>query len=213
MVQFVFCFLEFVFCIVYFRAMSINSALQNRSSNACELCSEPDSNLYGYPVPPKKNDSIDNLVALCNNCYTKISSSDYSDTNYWRFLTGSIWNEVRAVQALSYKILFKLSAEEWASETVESVQLEESVINWANAEDDLEAARVIHKDAFGVVLATGDSVVLTQNLNVKGANFIAPKGTIVRKIELVEDNAEQVEGKIEGDTIVILTKYLRKSTV
>jgi len=205
--------LDFVFSIVYFRAMSINSALQNRSSHACELCSEPDTNLHGYVVPPKKDDSIDNLVALCSNCYGKITQSDFNDTNYWRFLTGSIWNEIPSVQALSYKILFKLSAEEWASETVESVQLDEAVINWANAEDDIEAARVIHKDAFGVVLATGDSVVLTQNLNVKGANFIAPKGTIVRKIKLVEDNAEQVEGKIEGDTIVILTKYLRKSTV
>jgi len=211
--RFVFCFLEFVFGMMYFRAMSINSALQNRSSNACELCSEPDTNLHGYAVPPKENDAIDNLVALCSNCYDKITRSDFSDTNYWRFLTGSIWNEIPSVQALSYKILFKLSAEEWASETVESAQLDESVINWANAEDDLEAARIIHKDAFGVVLATGDSVVLTQNLNVKGANFIAPKGTIVRKIKLVENNAEQVEGKIEGDTIVILTKYLRKSTV
>jgi protein PhnA len=61
------------------------------------------------------------------------------------------------------------------------------------------------------VLETGDTVILTQNLNVKGANFIAPKGTTVRKIRLVPDNAEQIEGKIEGDTIVILTKYVRKS--
>jgi protein PhnA len=193
--------------------MSINKALQIRSSNACELCSESDENLQAYAVPPKKDDSIDNQVVLCSNCYGKITQSDFTDTNYWRFLTGSIWNEIPAVQALSYKILYKLSAEEWASETVESVQLEESVINWANAEDDAEAAKIIHKDAFGVVLATGDSVVLTQNLNVKGANFIAPKGTIVRKIKLVDNNANQIEGKIEGDTIVLLTKYLRKSTV
>jgi len=198
--------------IMYIRAMSINTVLQNRSSNACELCSEPDKNLYAYAVPPK-DDSIDNLVVLCSNCYNKITRSDFNDTNYWRFLTGSIWNETPSVQALSYKILNKLTSEEWASETVESVSLEEIVINWANAEDELEASKVIHKDAFGVVLATGDSVVLTQNLNVKGANFIAPKGTIVRKIKLVENNAEQVEGKIEGDTIVILTKYLKKSTV
>jgi protein PhnA len=198
---------------LYFRAMSINKALQTRSNNACELCSESDENLHVYAVPPKNNDSIDNQVVLCSNCFGKISQSDFSDTNYWRFLTGSIWNEVPAVQALSYKILYKLSGEEWASETVESVQLEEAIIDWANAEDELEAGKIIHKDAFGVILATGDSVVLTQNLNVKGANFIAPKGTIVRKIKLVDDNAEQIEGKIEGETIVILTKYVRKSTV
>jgi len=193
--------------------MSINTVLQNRSNNACELCSESDNNLHGYAVPPKNDDSIDNQVVLCNKCFNKISAADFSDTNYWRFLTGSIWNEISSVQALSYKILNKITSEEWALETVESVSLEEAVINWANAEDELEASKIIHKDAFGVVLTTGDSVVLTQNLNVKGANFIAPKGTIVRKIKLVDDNAEQIEGKIEGETIVILTKYLRKSTV
>ena len=53
--------------------------------------------------------------------------------------------------------------------------------------------------------------MLTQVLNVKGANFMAPKGTIVRKIKLVADNAEQIEGKINGQTIVILTKYVRKN--
>jgi protein PhnA len=35
-------------------------------------------------------------------------------------------------------------------------------------------------------------------------------GTIVKNIRLVEENTEQIEGKIEGQTIVILTKYVRK---
>jgi protein PhnA len=35
-------------------------------------------------------------------------------------------------------------------------------------------------------------------------------GTVVKNIRLVEDNTEQIEGKIEGQTIVILTKYVRK---
>ena len=177
------------------------------------MCSEQDENLQDYAVPPKNSDSIDNEVVLCTNCLTPIQSSNYEDKNYWRCLTGSIWSEVPAVQALSYKILNKLKSEDWAVEALESVVLDESVMNWANAEDEMEAAKVIHKDAYGVVLAGGDTVILTQNLNVKGANFIAPKGTIVRKIKLVADNAEQIEGKIEGDTIVILTKFIRKSTV
>ena len=53
--------------------------------------------------------------------------------------------------------------------------------------------------------------MLTQQLNVKGASFMAPKGTIVRKIRLVPDNPEQIEGKINNDTIVILTKFVKKS--
>jgi len=191
--------------------MALNSQLQSRSNNSCELCSNETQELNAYAVPPKGNDSPDNEVVLCNDCYNQISSADYTNTNHWRCLTGSIWSEVPAVQALSYKILGKLNGETWATEAIESVYLDESVIEWANAEDELEASKVVHKDSYGVVLETGDSVILTQNLNVKGANFIAPKGTMVRKIRLVPDNAEQIEGKIEGDTIVILTKYVRKS--
>ncbi len=191
--------------------MAINPQLQSRSNNTCELCSTGNTEFQAYAVPPRNADSIDNVVALCPDCYGKITQSDYSDANYWRCLTGSIWSEVPAVQALSYKLLGKLSAEEWASETIESVALDEAVILWANAEDEMEASKVVHKDSFGVVLATGDNIILTQNLNIKGANFIASKGTMVRKIRLVPDNEEQIEGKIEGHTIVILTKYVRKA--
>ena len=193
--------------------MAISLQLQTRSNNVCELCSEQDENLMAYAIPPKNDDSTDNQVVLCSNCLQQISDNNYTDKNYWRCLTGSIWSETPAVQTLSYKILNKLNTEDWASEALESVVLDESVINWANAEDEIDAAKVIHKDAYGVVLASGDTVILTQNLNVKGANFIAPKGTIVRKIKVVPDNAEQIEGKIEGDVIVILTKFVRKSTV
>ena len=35
-------------------------------------------------------------------------------------------------------------------------------------------------------------------------------GTAVRMIRLVHDNAEQIEGKIDGQTIVILTKFVKK---
>jgi protein PhnA len=48
-------------------------------------------------------------------------------------------------------------------------------------------------------------------LSVKGANFTTPKGTIVKKIRLVPDNTEQIEGKVNDQTIVILTKYLKKA--
>ena len=53
-------------------------------------------------------------------------------------------------------------------------------------------------------------MVLTQALNVKGTNFTASKGTVVKKIKLVSDNAEQVEGKINEQTIVILCKFVKK---
>ena len=191
--------------------MAINTILQNRSTNVCELCSNEDENLQAYAVPPKNDDSADNLVVLCSHCFKQISASDYSDSNHWRCLTGSIWSEIPAVQTLSYKILSKLKTEDWALEALDSLSLDESIVAWANAEDDLEASKLVHKDSYGIILQTGDTIILTQNLNIKGANFIASKGTIVRKIRLVPDNEEQIEGKIEGHTIVILTKYVRKS--
>ena len=195
----------------YICGMTLNPILKERSNNSCELCSNETSELRGYAVPPKNNDTAENEVVLCIDCYDQITKADFSNTNHWRCLTGSIWSEVPAVQALSYKILGKLTSENWATEAIESVYLEDAIIDWANAEDEIEAAKIVHKDSFGVLLETGDNVILTQNLNVKGANFIAPKGTMIRKIRLVPDNAEQIEGKIEGDTIVILTKYVKKS--
>ena len=191
--------------------MSISTNLQSRSNNTCELCGNADELLQAYAVPPRSADSDDNVVVLCSECHSKISSNDYADTNYWRFLTGSIWSEVPAVQVLSYKILDKLAAEEWAAEAKDGVYLDEANLSWANAEAELEASKVVHKDSYGVVLQQGDTVVLTENLNVKGTSFSAPKGTIVRKIRLVPDNDAQIEGKINGETIVILTKYVRKS--
>jgi protein PhnA len=65
-------------------------------------------------------------------------------------------------------------------------------------------------DSNGTELLNGDTIVLTQGLNVKGVNFMAPKGTIVKKIHLVADNPEQIEGKVNEQTIVILTKFVRK---
>jgi len=69
----------------------------------------------------------------------------------------------------------------------------------------------VHKDANGATLEAGDSVVLIKDLNVKGANFVAKRGTAVRRITLVADNADHIEGKVEGQRIVILTKFVKKA--
>lgn len=184
--------------------MSISNKLQERSNGLCELCTiETATNAYA--VSPKNNDAIENEVALCPTCLAKLEEKD---ANHWQCLAGSIWNAEPSVQALTYRILYNAKEEAWAGEIMSSVELEESIVNWAISA--FEKADQ-HKDANGVLLENGDTVVLTQVLNVKGANFMAPKGTIVRKIRLVPDNAEQIEGKVNDQTIVILTKYVRKS--
>ncbi|MEY2918016.1 MAG: hypothetical protein RIS73_1730, partial [Bacteroidota bacterium] len=92
--------------------------------------------------------------------------------------------------------------------------LDDETLEWAKAAgDDANPDDMIkHLDCFGAVLSNGDNVVLTKTLDVKGATFSAKVGTVVRKIHLVADNAEQIEGKVNGSQIVILTKYVRKSS-
>jgi len=67
-----------------------------------------------------------------------------------------------------------------------------------------------HRDSNGVPLVQGDTVVLTRDLPVKGAGFIAKRGTAVRGISLVADNPAHIEGRVEGQRIVILTGFVRK---
>jgi protein PhnA len=90
------------------------------------------------------------------------------------------------------------------------IYLEEATLAWANAGLPDEDA-VVHKDSNGNILEAGDSVTLIKDLKVKGANFTAKRGTAVRNIRLVHDNAGQIEGKVETQMIVILTEYVKKN--
>ncbi|MFN0257836.1 PhnA domain-containing protein [Pedobacter ureilyticus] len=179
--------------------------LKERSGGLCELCNKTEA-VNAYVVSPKKDDVIENQVALCNDCLTNVEATDQSF--YWRVIEGSIWNPEPSVQALSYRILQSYKDEDWASGVLSMVDLDEDVIQWGMS--GLETAAV-HIDAFGNVLENGDTVVLTQALDVKGTNFSAPKGTVVKRIRLVHDNNEQIEGKINEQMIVILTKYVKKN--
>lgn len=184
--------------------MSISDQLNNRCQGTCELCSaEPAT--HAYTVSPKNDDSISNQVAICATCLSKL---EQQDDFHWRCLEGSIWNQEPAVQALSYRILYGIKDQSWATDLMNSVDLDENVIQWATS---VYEVADVHKDAFGNVLQNGDNVVLIQALDVKGTNFTASKGTVVKKIRLVADNPEQIEGKINEQMIVILTKFVKKN--
>lgn len=181
------------------------SKLKERSEGLCELCSKNEATI-AYTVSPKKEDSTENQVGLCESCSSKLEATD--EGFYWRVLEGSIWNPEPSVQALSYRILQNYKEEDWASGVLSMVDIDEDVQQWALSS--LEVAAV-HTDAFGNVLENGDTIVLTQPLDVKGTSFSAPKGTVVKKIRLVHDNHEQIEGKINEQMIVILTKFVKKN--
>lgn len=189
----------------------ILSSLLDRAGQACELCNSTQGPFQGYLVPLRSDEKPDNMVLLCSTCHEAIQQKNYTDPNHFQCLTGSIWSETPAVKVLSYKVLGELLPLSWAQEARENAYLTEEELAWANGEADALAGQIIHKDAYGTVLQNGDTVLLTENLNVKGANLMAAKGTKVPKIRLVADNAEQIEGKIEHMTIVILTKFVRKA--
>lgn len=185
--------------------MPVNANLAQRNGGLCELCNN-EPVFMAFTVSPKNEDSIENQVALCNTCSKNMENKDMRF--HWRCLEGSIWNPEPSVQALSYRILNYFKDEEWAADLMSSADVDEQVVQWA-----LSAFEVadIHKDAFGNTLENGDNVVLIQSLDVKGTNFTASKGTVVKKIRLVHDHADQIEGKINDQTIVILCKFVKKN--
>lgn len=191
--------------------MSLDRELHKRANAVCELCGS-DDNLSVYEIPPVFESSADKAVLLCTSCKTQIENPDQVDANHWRCLNDSMWSEVPAVQVLAWRMLNRLKAEGWPQDLLDMMYMDDEQLEWAKADGDGidEEDKVIHKDSNGNVLQAGDTVVLIKDLNVKGGGFTAKRGTAVRNISLVHDNPEQIEGKVEGQQIVILTQYVKK---
>lgn len=188
------------------------TALLERSDNKCELCGNT-NNLDSYTLPPDNIPSFDKSILVCDNCMKQINQDEPMDSNHWRCLTESMWNENLPVQVMSYRLLSRLNSESWAQDALDMMYLDDDALAWAKATGDGQKKdeSLIHKDSNGVQLENGDTVVLIKDLNVKGTSFTAKRGTAVRKISLELDNPEHISGKVNGQTIVILTKYVKKS--
>ncbi len=192
--------------------MSIEEKLIKRSESKCELCGA-NNNLSVYKVPPVGEIVADRCIYLCNTCNTQIENPDTMDSNHWRCLNDSMWSEEPVVQVMSWRMLTRLRGEGWPQDLLDMLYLEDEVMSWAKATGEGEEAPLVekHVDSTGVELLSGDSVVLIKDLNVKGAGFTAKRGTHVRRISLVSDNPDQISGKINGQQIIILTKFVKKS--
>lgn len=191
--------------------MKLNELLQERANHQCELC-QAAATLTVYEVPPQSYADQDNCILICDTCQSQIARKAELDSNHWQCLTTSIWSEVPGIQIVSWRMLQRLRHESWAMESLDMIYLNDEALAWAKATGDHESDATVdlHRDSNGAILQNGDSVVLTKSLDVKGSTLNAKMGTVVKNIRLVEDNTEQIEGKIEGQLIVILTKYLRK---
>ena len=191
--------------------MTVLETLQDRSSNTCELCTSS-QDLSQYTIPPSLNENVANDVLVCKTCLDQIEGSVEMDTNHWRCLNDSMWNEFVPVQIMAWRMLQRLRAEGWPKDLLDMMYLGDDALALARAtgEDKDESEKVIHRDVNGVILDNGDSVVLVKDLKVKGSSLVAKQGTAVRNIRLDRDNAEFIEGKVGAQQIVIITKYVKK---
>ena len=189
--------------------MPTENALKNRSNNSCEFCAAKD-NLTVYSVPPTSDLSAQQSIYLCQTCVKQVEGEQQLDVNHWRCLTDSMWNQEPAVQVMSYRMLHKLSTESWAQDALEMIYLEDDVRTWAEQGIAAEQSNGPTRDSNGAELHDGDNVTLIKDLKVKGANFTAKQGTMVRGIALT-DNPEHIEGKVNGTRIVLVSAYLKKA--
>jgi len=191
--------------------MRLEEALLKRSGNKCELC-QAGSALKLYEVTPQSSYNEDSSIMICDKCEAQILKKEELESSHWNCLTTSMWSEVPGVQVVTWRMLNRLRNESWAMDSIDMMYMDDDRLAWAKATGDHEndSAVDLHKDCNGAVLNTGDTIVLTKSLDVKGTTLNAKMGTVVKNIRLVADNTEQIEGKIEGQTIVILTKYVRK---
>lgn len=194
--------------------MDIEKQLIERSGGKCEL-SKLKNHLIVYRVPPNNEDDVDKCIYISEKCLNQIEGKEELDSKFWNFLKDSMWSEVHAVQVVSWRILskFRLRNETWAMEALEMLYLNDEILAWAKATEDYEEINEekLHKDCNGAILKNGDAVVLTKSLDVKGSSVNAKIGTAIKNIRLVADNSDQIEGKIDGQQIIILTKFLRKT--
>lgn len=172
-------------------------------SSVCELCGS-DESVTLLEVAPSDG-SEDQSVYVCSTCKSQIESGELDETHF-NCLNDSMWSETPAVAVMSYRLLNALGRQD----LVDMMYMEDDVKSWAEAGID-NSEKLVYKDANGVVLNAGDTVVITKDLDVKGTGFVAKRGTAVRNIGLVHGDAEHIEGRVNGVKIHILTKYLKKS--
>lgn len=189
----------------------IEKKLYDRSDSKCEFCgSAEDLRIH---LTKEEAISVDNSVLVCTVCKNQIENTTTTDPNHWRCLSDSMWNENKPVQVVAWRMLNRLRSEGWPQDLLDMMYLDDETLVWAGAtgEGEDEDGKIIHKDGNGNILKDGDSVVLIKDLDVKGGGFTAKRGAAVHNIKLVWDNAGQIEGRVEGQHIVILTQYVKKT--
>ena len=188
--------------------MNFEKQLIARSGEVCELSGSTD-NLQVYQVQPSEGNSVDDFILITQNLKDQIEGTKEVVPNDWRCLNDAMWSEVSAVKVVSYRMLDSLKQEGWPNDLLEMIYLDDQELAWAKSGMEDEDA-IKHIDSNGAVLKAGDTVVLIKELDVKGSTITAKRGTAVRNIRLVQDDPTLIEGKIDGQSIYILTQFVKK---
>lgn len=184
--------------------------LQQRSDNKCELCGS-EENLGVFEVPNSPSSGVDAAIYICGVCKEQIEDEERVEPNHWRCLNDSMWSTEPAVQVMAWRMLNKLKAEGWPQDLLDMMYLDEETAAWAKAgATEKKENAVIHRDSNGIILEAGDSVVLIKDLKVKGSSMVAKQGTAVRRISLDHENEKYIEGRVDGQQIVIITDFVKK---
>lgn len=182
-----------------------------RANGACELCGASDELAVIALLP-----SDARAICLCPACASQLEGEAAPDPAHLRCLNDAMWNEHDDIKIAAYRLLHSLAnaGEVWAREALDIIYLEDDALADAQAGLPADAATAgdTHRDSNGAELAAGDTVHLIKDLPVKGAGFTAKRGTAVRNISLVPDEPGQIEGRVNGQHIVILTKFVKRST-
>lgn len=176
-------------------------SVEERSGGVCELCTSSNGpSTFELNFSSKTGEAAS--VYLCKICKEQIESGDFVKT-HWHCLSDSMWSEHLPVQILAYRVLRDLGDQA----RLEQLYLEEDALKWANA--DASENETTCLDSNGARLKAGDSVTLIKDLDVKGGGFTAKRGTLVKNIVLT-DNPKHIEGRVNGQRIVLVSNFLKK---
>jgi protein PhnA len=181
--------------------------INQRSGGNCELCT---SSIQTSVYELEDGDVESRGLLVCSLCQDGIDSTEPLDGGHWFCLESSIWSEYGAVQVMSYRLLERHKNTLWAKEILDQVYLDDDVMAWVQLGQSENEALVSPVDSNGTVLNDGDSVTLIRDLVVKGANFTAKRGTMVKNIR-VGDDPSHIEGRVEKMSIMLKTEFLKKA--
>lgn len=190
--------------------MNVLEDLLIRSGKQCELCTAT-TDLSVYEVPQLAKGGPEGSILVCGNCLGQLENADSIDPNHWRCLNESMWSEHDAVKVVAWRMLNRLKGEGWPQDLLDMMYLDDEVLQWAKAGiAENTASEMVHRDSNGAILQAGDSVVLIKDLKVKGSSMVAKQGTAVRRISLDHENEKYIEGKVDGQHIVLITDFVKK---